>query len=84
MSQRCFPDPGQAVDPVCIALLLPRFFGRPACDLVEDEFTGAVHAAEILVVVRLDRFEPTKQKFLLYNKAGESERSRGIHAHQSP
>ena len=84
MSQRCFPDPGQPVDPVCMALLLSRFFGRPAYDLVEEEFASAVHTAEILVVVCLDRFEPTKQKFLLYNEADENERSRGIHSHQSP
>ena len=84
MSQRCFPDPRRAVDPVCIPPLLRWVFGRPAYDLVEEEFTGAVHAAEILVIVCLDRLESPKQKLLLYNGAIENEPSREINAHQSP
>ena len=75
MSQRCFPDPGQPVDPVCIAPLLPRVSGCPTYDLGEEKFAGAIHAAEILVVVCLGRLEPPKQKVLLYNEAIESEPS---------
>jgi hypothetical protein len=52
--------------------------------LFEDEFTGAVHTAEILVVVCLGRFKPPKEKLLLYNEAIENEASRGTNAHQSP
>ena len=72
MGQRCFPDPGQAIDPVCMALLLPRFFSRPAYDLVEEKFASAIHTAEILVVICLGRLEPPKQKLLLYNEAIEN------------
>ena len=45
MSQRRFSDPGGAVDPVYIAVLLLRFFGRPLYELFEGGFAGAVHTA---------------------------------------
>ena len=85
MGDRRFPDPGQAVDPVCITLLvLTWFFGRPAYDLIQDEFASAVDAAAILAVVCLDRSEAPAQKLLLYNELIENEPSRGTSAHQSP
>ena len=84
MSQRRFPNPGQAVDPVYIALLvLTGSFGRPAHDLIEEEFAGAVDTAGMLAVVCLDRSEAPKQKLLLCNEVIENEPPRGISAHLS-
>ena len=47
----------------------PRFFGRPAYDLFEEGFAGAIHTAGIQVIVRLDIFQPFIHKaLLLYTK----------------
>ena len=62
------------MDPVCIDLLvLTWLFGRPAYDLIEERFAGAVDTAEILAVVCLDRPEAPEQKLPLYNEVIENE-----------
>jgi hypothetical protein len=47
---------------------VPLWIGHPGHDLIKDRLAGAFHTAEVQVIASLDRFEPPKQKLLLYTK----------------
>ena len=42
------------------------YAGHPVCDLLQEDFTGAFHTAESLVIPGLDKSEAVQQKRLLY------------------
>ena len=66
MGQRRLADSGQAVDPVGVTcILLHRAVGRPDNDVIQEEFAGAFHTAELPAIAGLDVFEPPEQKLLL-------------------
>jgi len=48
-------------------ILLRRFIGYPVRDVIEERLTGAVHTAEVAVIVGLDRFKAPEQKLLLFS-----------------
>ena len=71
MSQRRFPNSRRTIEPVDIAPMFIITFMwviHPGRDAIKDGLSGTFHAAAILVIASLDRFETLEQKSLLYMK----------------